>query len=285
VNSVDAAVAFAEQALGARVVRAKRHPYTTSHPLVDVDLEQGDGTMVAAIVKETSVLPWRPRFVQRTDREAGVYRLLQPSGVWAPRLLAASTTHLLIERSEGQPLWELETEAVAARLGAVLRATHDALARDTKAPFLLRYDDTFYRRWFRRATAATRGLSSLAPTYEIAVKRLLDEPVVVVHGELYPSNALIDGEEVLFIDWECAGAGPAVVDVAAVTTGWRGPELKAFLDAYGPVDHHALECARLHLAVRWLGWSTEWRPPAEHARDWKSEALNSASRVRSTLAA
>ena len=31
---------------------------------------------------------------------------------------------------------------------------------------------------------------------------------------------------------------------------------------------------RLHLALQWLGWSPDWRPPPEHAHDWLGEALS-----------
>ena len=33
-----------------------------------------------------------------------------------------------------------------------------------------------------------------------------------------------------------------------------------------------LDCCRLHLAVRMLGWSDDWQPPPDHARNWLVEA-------------
>ena len=41
----------------------------------------------------------------------------------------------------------------------------------------------------------------------------------------------------------------------------------------------ALDCARLHLAIQWLGWSPEWTPPPEHARDWHAELPRLLERV------
>jgi thiamine kinase-like enzyme len=105
----------------------------------------------------------------------------------------------------------------------------------------------------------------------------LSEPPIVIHGELYPANVLVRGDDVRFVDWESAGRGPAVVDIAAVTTGWDEPTLAAFLHEYGDVDLLALESARFHLAVRWLGWSADWAPPAEHRRDWLAEAYRAAA--------
>ena len=41
----------------------------------------------------------------------------------------------------------------------------------------------------------------------------------------------------------------------------------------------ALDCARLHLALQWLGWSPGWTPPPEHALDWRAELPRLAARV------
>ena len=41
-----------------------------------------------------------------------------------------------------------------------------------------------------------------------------------------------------------------------------------------------LDCSALHLAMRWLGWSAEWTPPAEHRRDWLDEALRATARIQ-----
>jgi len=249
------------------------HPYATSHRLVDVDWHG-----VPAVAKDTRRLRGRPGFVQRTNREAEVYRhVLHPEGTWAPRLLAAGADSVVLERLDAQPLWQLETRDVAGRVGAVLRAAHDALHAHVAAPFLLRYDRRFYERWFRRACVLTPSLRSLRASHHEATKRLLAQPAIVVHGELYPSNVLVHGDDVRFVDWETAACGPAVVDIAAITTGWDERSLEAFLHEYGDVDHLALGSARFHLAVRWLGWSADWQPPVEHRHDWLAEARRAAA--------
>ena len=116
----------------------------------------------------------------------------------------------------------------------------------------------------------------------------------MIHGELYASNVLVDraadGLRVCPVDWELAGIGPGLVDLAALTTGWdeherwqialayyveaggRGPDFQRFLEL--------LDCSALHLAMRWLGWSAEWTPPAEHRRDWLDEALRATARIQ-----
>jgi aminoglycoside phosphotransferase (APT) family kinase protein len=286
-HGLAAAVAASEKALGGIALRADRHAYATSHELFDVDVALPDGSVFLSVAKETSRrLPTRPGFVQSPGREGEVYtRLLEPAGVWAPRLVAVTDAHLVLERVEGRPLWQLEPAEIAPRVGAVLRAVHDALARDSDAPFLVRYDRRHYDRWFRRACVMRPRLAELQPAFNRAVDRLLSEPQIVVHGELYPSNVLVNGDDVLIVDWESAATAPPVVDLAAVTTGWTPGATAAVLAAYGAVEPLALACARLYLAIRWLGWSSAWTAPEEHARDWQREAYSSAEDVVEARAA
>jgi thiamine kinase-like enzyme len=122
------------------------------------------------------------------------------------------------------------------------------------------------------------------------VARLTNGPQLLVHGELYPSNVLVAGAgaavEVWPVDWEMAGVGSPLLDLAALTSGWEGDVqadlVDAYLDEMGPGGWWAsdrdevgelLDCCRLHYALQWLGWSPQWSPPREHARDWVSEAL------------
>jgi hypothetical protein len=67
-----------------------------------------------------------------------------------------------------------------------------------------------------------------------------------------------------------------VLDVAALTMGWGDEERAALVDAYlaeaqDPPDREDVDRAALHLALQWLGWSGDWTPPPEHARDWQAE--------------
>jgi hypothetical protein len=80
-----------------------------------------------------------------------------------------------------------------------------------------------------------------------------------------------------------AGSGPGIVDLAALASGFRSEETEEILAAYGNADRVAFDCARLHLAVRWLGWSPAWSPPPEHEHDWRAEALDAAERLEGAL--
>jgi hypothetical protein len=99
------------------------------------------------------------------------------------------------------------------------------------------------------------------------------------------------------VDWELAGIGPGAIDLAALVVGkWTDAQRAALVAAYRtalPADHRwrrdlaaldrVVDCARLYLAVQWLGWSPDWTPPAEHAHDWLREAVEIAEQLEFRL--
>ena len=141
------------------------------------------------------------------------------------------------------------------------------------------------RRLTARYDAVAEQLAALAPTF--------------IHGEFYPSNVLVQQggktPRVCPIDWEIAAVGPGLLDLAALSVGkWTDAERARLAVAYraaaAPVAEtashlsddefeRALDFARLHLAVQWLGWEPRWEPPAEHRHDWLGEALTIAERL------
>jgi aminoglycoside phosphotransferase (APT) family kinase protein len=281
--SVSHAATAVYDALGDHVVSVETtpHPYATSHSLHEAHVELAGGRTLTAVVKEaTRRPPDRPAFVHDSRRERETYRhVLQPSGAWAPRLLGVSGPYLVLEHVQGVPLWQCELADVAGRLGGTLRSLHDTLADHIDEPFLLRCDRPFYERWFTRAREFDRAVGPLARTHELATARLLSEPTRVIHCELYPSNVIVCDDADVIVDWETAAEGPAVLDLAALLAGWPEAEASALLEAYGAVDPVALDCARLHLAIRWLGWSSRWSPPPQHAHHWSEEARRVALRL------
>ncbi|HWH92703.1 MAG TPA: phosphotransferase, partial [Baekduia sp.] len=137
------------------------------------------------------------------------------------------------------------------------------------------------------AATAPGALDGVAAVWEQAVARLAAWPATFLHGEFYASNILVaDGGAVCVrpVDWEMAGVGPGVLDLAAlVAGGWSAEDrermVRAYHDALPAGDRpawpelvDALAHARLHVAVQWLGWSPGWTAPADHAHDWLGEA-------------
>jgi Ser/Thr protein kinase RdoA (MazF antagonist) len=186
---------------------------------------------------------------------------------------------LFLELVEGIPLWQADElgawEAAAARLAALHAAPVPRGAR------LLRHDAAHLGRWVDRALTQTAALAGAEPAARAAVERLAALPAVLVHGEAYPSNVLIDGHDrARLVDWETAGTGPGVLDLAALTSGaWDHAERSRVVAAYAAAagaeapSGAELAAARLLVALQWLGWSRSWTPPPEHRHDWLGDAL------------
>ncbi len=203
-------------------------------------------------------------------------RLLENANGGAPRFLGSVGSLLVLERVEGSVLWQLDGVGPWLDVARCVRSLHESLADGVAAALLPRYDLAWYDGWLERARELAGPLPAVERCHANAVECLLAQPLVVVHGELYPSNVLIAGRRVCIVDWETAARGPAAVDVAALASGWGEIEQTEIAAAYGEIDSRALLSARLHLALRWLGWSPGWTPPVEHRVDWKAEAERAA---------
>jgi hypothetical protein len=285
-----------ESALRRPIKRIERRPsrYQTSFRLEELDVWLEGEEPLRLIFKDLSrstlssvVMKAKPDFLYDPLREIEVYTniLTEGSGppicymsVAEPRL---NHTWLLLERVPGVELYQVgdvEVWRLAARWLSALHSSHqDRLPR---AAHLLNYDRDFYRRWLKRALDfAGDRLDPIAQRYDEVIDLLEALPPTFIHGEFYASNVLVDGRRVAPIDWEVAAIGPGLVDLAALTTGWSEKERVVIESAYGELRHDALEACRIHIAVQWLGWSSDWTPPPEHARDWLADALAAARRL------
>jgi hypothetical protein len=296
-------------------------PYASSYAVEEIDVVFADGSEAALVMKDLSpdamdaqARRARPAFLSEPRREIQTYRHILPHappgtaacyGVVTGPGRAASPYRLLLERVDGHELrhvgafsmWKRAARWIA-RFHTSVPAAADVgrLARRAK---LLVYDEAFYWRWLERARvfAAGRVLDRIARGYAPVVARLTAMPRSVIHGEFYPCNILIRGRgaraRVCPVDWELAAVGPGLIDLAALMTGWDDRAQHALAQAYRaersgrargslPADFWTdLDCCRLHLAVRMLGWSSDWTPPPQHARDWLAEAAALAARVES----
>ena len=251
----------------------------------------------------------KPVFLHEPLRELETYRrILSPAGI-GPRCIATVAQEdpprywLLIEKVPGVELWQVGELSVWEQVAGWLGRFHARFAGrldEVRAanPHLLELSEGWFRSWAERAREALarstdprasqlrRGLES----YGEVIGSLAALPRTFVHGELYPSNVLVVREDdpvrVCPVDWEMAAVGPASIDLAALVGGWGAAERESLVAAYrralagagaAAPAADALDAdvsrSRLHLALQWLGWSSEWRPPREHAHDWVAEAL------------
>jgi hypothetical protein len=277
-------------ALGVAEVGRRPWPYASSLPMEE--LHVSDPAPRRLLFKDLSPsrdLP-RPAFLADPLREIEAYRaVLAPRGLDVPACHAAVSREdrcwLVLELVDAEPLWQrgdLEAWEAAARWLAALHACPPP----TAVPRLLRYDAAHLRRRFELAT----GIPRASAIGERVAARLARVPASFIHGEFYASNVLVqpDGERVRIrpVDWETAGIGPGVLDLAALTSGWAGEARARIERAYRLAcppgrqpDGTDLDHARLLLAAQWVGWSPAWTPPAEHARDWRAEATELIARL------
>lgn len=281
----------------------------TERRLVFKDLSRSGAAGAAAGVKAA--------FLDDPLREIETYRdVLAPHGLSAPRYLGAviepglggaGRYWLFLEHVRGDLLWQVEEMEDWRRAARWLAAMHGRFAERTWClpRRLLAHDAEYYRRWLERArrtvrwpratTASGRDFGWLARRTLGALDWLAEQPVTLLHGEFYPSNVLVEpapgGRRIRPVDWEMTGTGSGLLDLAALTSGgWGEAEREELAEAYRSAlpgwlrpSPERLRCGldrcRLLLAVQWLGWSTRWTPPPEHAHDWLTTAIELATEV------
>jgi aminoglycoside phosphotransferase len=263
------------------------YPYRTSHRIDELEVVLTDGTRMDLLLKDlrrseldpTARLA-KPAFLHDPRREVEAYRLLVDAGLGTPICYDTGEHWLLLEKVQGVELWqigEVETWVEAARWLARLHAQF--AERPPASDRLLRYDMTYFTFWRDRAGRRHRELARVIARYERVVGILSSLPVTLIHGEFYASNVLVAGQRIAPVDWEMAGVGPGILDLAALVSGWAEQDRAAIIAGYGDVPSEAFDAAQLHLALQWLGWSHDWTPPPEHSRDWLADALDAAERL------
>jgi aminoglycoside phosphotransferase (APT) family kinase protein len=282
-----------------REISRRPHPYGSSHALEAIDVSFERGAPLALVFKDVSApqphaQAAKPLRLRDPAREIDAYqRVLAPGGLDVPACygsVARRGRHwLFLEAVDGMPLWQCGDDEAWDRAARWLAGLH-SLPAPPPGAHLLRYDAAYLHGWLARAVALTPAgaLDDVVAVWERVVARVASWPPSAVHGDYHPSNILVQdagGEpRIRPVDWELAGVGPGLLDLAALTSGhWsRAPRERvalAYHDALAarvrPARDDLLDAlahCRLLTAVQWLGWSADWEPPAEHAYDWLAEA-------------
>jgi aminoglycoside phosphotransferase (APT) family kinase protein len=241
---------------GVRSISRERSPFAHRSHAEIVTVVRADGTVLRRFVKRLA--PATHPDKRRRDREPLVFRrLLDPARrerhVPAPRCYgshrdAASREHVLVlEYVDGWPLkyHALEHWATAARELARLHAGFASAGADLRrCDFLLRLDASYFRAWAGRASVA---VAAYAPGLERRVRRVLRDhdvvaealdaqPPTLVHNDLAPKNVVVetssDPARICFVDWELAGVGCGLLDLAHLLHGLGGHDREAVGSAY-----------------------------------------------------
>lgn len=265
----------------------------------------------------------KPARVLDPAREPWAYRsILEPLDMGTPSCFAVASGFrtgphwLFLEPVKGLPLWETDEWTVWREAARWLARFHArALQVGGFWGPALRHEPRLHHGWRRRALAIAREqmrgggrtgavaqarfavLSEIAEVHATAVEALPNLSRGIIHGEFYPSNILVEDDglpRIRPVDWEMAGVGPHLLDLAALTGGQLEEDRRAELvETYRrqaieeglPLPEagrfrRELAMCRLLLAVQWLGWGRDWTPPAEHHNDWLEEARSWALELR-----
>ena len=281
-----------EQHLRQPVASLRRRPweYATSNRMEALEVDLAGGRTLSLLLKDLSPHAQlqeaqRTRPVDHYDRrrEIDVYReVLSTLDVDAPEFYGSFGERLIIENVPGVPLWQCDYDIWPAAARWLARFHEMRLPPLPRS--LLQYSVEFFRSWGKRASEKHPQLQTI--DLDRACDRLASMPKRLIHGEFYPSNVLVQGERIRPIDWETAALAPGLIDLAALTSGKMPPAqretiVQAYRDLVPASEHFERELAfcRLHLEIRWLGWSDDWVPPREHAQDWLGEALRLADEL------
>lgn len=290
---------------GATMTVVGSFAYSTSNLTTELEVAAGSNRF-RLLLKELSAgsrlavaARTRPGFVDDPGREPAVYRALAGSGItpacWGSSCRTEDRAWVLVEKADAQVLWQVPwgpawTGAAAALARLHESPVHGRLGPDTRDRLLV-HDARLHEQWARRAVdACSDRRDRRAVRHLIRVADSSDAwsglPAVLLHGEAYPSNILVGrADRILLVDWEMAGYGPGVVDLAALVCGWEEGAVqrlaRAYWEAltdrrgYADQDHlmRALQLARLRTCIQWIGWSPGWEPPPENRQDWLAMGL------------
>lgn len=286
--------------------------YRTSYALEEIDVQLGDRSLTLLFKDlsrhslHESARNAKPAFVHDPLREIVVYRTLLPQApAGTARCYGALAEEhegrfwLFLEKVAGVELYQVGELGLWQQTARWLAGFHQSLLdecdRAGVRPHLISYDNEYYRRWLERARAFADPLEASRMQMLAKLERRLDDvlagvaasPRGFLHGELYASNVLVDATSLVPricpIDWEMAGCGPVLLDLAALTSGdWRDADREAIALAYYEAAGGsllmpratfitALACCHVLMALQWLGWASDWLPPKEHRRDWVAE--------------
>jgi aminoglycoside phosphotransferase (APT) family kinase protein len=312
-----------------RSLRRRISSYSSSFVIENLELELEAGQHLRLVLKDLSpksMLPTaravRPAFLYLPHREIQVYtRILQELELGTPVCYGAIESPeqkrywLFLERVEGPLLWQvgrMEVWENAARWLAILHSKYQSGefgATPLELDGVLAYDEPLLRRWLSRAEGFLRSkngkicrthwrrFDQIASRYDLVIERLMEMPKSLIHGEYFPSNIMVRRQPNPFticpIDWEVAGIGPGLVDLAALTLGnWTPAQRARLISAYHQASREdtgrelpirelieAVSYCQLHLSIQLLGWSSDWCPPEKHARNWLGEASRLAEAV------
>ncbi|HUF87597.1 MAG TPA: choline/ethanolamine kinase family protein [Thermohalobaculum sp.] len=197
-------------------------------------------------------------------REAMVARAAHTAG-FAPEVIHTAPGIMVARFIEGRTCGAGDVRANIARIAALVRRFHDQMPRHVSGPAFLFWPFHVIRDYARTLEAGGSRMAPRMPEFLALAGEMeraqVPMPIVFGHHDLLPANFIDDGARLWLIDFEYAGFGTAMFDLAgiAANAGFDAGEAEALLATYlGTApdaallrSHAAMQCASLLREAMW----------------------------------
>jgi len=191
------------------------------------------------------------------EREVMVARAANAAG-FAPAVEFAAPGVMVTAFLEAQTFTTMDVKVNPERIGRLMRAFHQAMPAFVSGPGYIFWPFHVIRDYVRTLKQDHSRFLAETRAFEAAQVAL---PIVFGHHDLLPANFLDDGSKLWLIDFEYAGFGTAMFDLAGVSSNglMHSDEKALLLRAYFGADpgrekmqcFAAMECASLLRETLW----------------------------------
>ena len=278
----------------------------TLFPVHELCVTLADGEQLRMFLKCLSTRQPDHPDKQCRDREVRIYdELFNDAALPVPRYFgfrhdrSARAYELFLECIDGDVLNNHSYEhwfAAARRLAHLHKHFAPRAVELGRLPWLLRFDAEYLLGWARRALLVvgdqspelSRQLEPIVGSYRRVADLIARQPATLVHNDLAPKNVIVDcatnPARICFVDWEMAGIGCGVLDLAHLKYGMAAEDDRTICAAYAselagtgllPRDSADIEqltaACCLHKNVFRLARSRDWGVPPESVTQWIDE--------------
>jgi len=198
------------------------------------------------------------------DREVMATRAAHAAG-FAPELVHAEPGVMVSRFIDGKTYGEADVRDNHRDIARLMRRFHQTMASYTSGAGFIFWVFHVIRDYAGTLAAGNSRMSSELPRYlalaETLEARQVPMPIIYGHHDLLPANFIHDGSRLWLIDFEYAGFGTAMFDLAGATSnaGFDATQTEDFLTCYlehSPdaalmQSHAAMQCASLLREAMW----------------------------------
>lgn len=151
-------------------------------------------------------------------------------------------TVLYEELVPGHEIYKDENKCNWAAVATMLTRVHSIVAR-------FRSEKTFQR--IAKAGQVCSKDPELRTAYQRAIMNLKKQKLVLVHGDMFPTNVLVQGDgKIVLIDWADAGSAPYVNDLGRLTAIIDRDTLTPFCPCEDAVKDAYYECIKDRISYK-----------------------------------